>query len=213
MTRARHLTTALLGAAILMTALTTSASARSFSTSSETFRVTWARLSFREPVFGFTLTCPLTLEGSLHGRTIAKGSYNLIGYVNKAVFGPAVQCSGGEATVLTESLPWHLRYESFSGALPNITGIRTLIAGASFRFHVTSAGATCLFTTRETLAEHGRGIFNREAGGALSSAELSGEITSNEACVLGTRVRLILASGPGSVTAQSSASRITITLI
>jgi hypothetical protein len=209
-----RLTVALAAATALMAALAGSASARSLSTSSQTLRSTWARVSFREPIFGFTVVCPVTLEGSLHSRTIAKGVYNLIGYITRAAVGPSASCAGGEATILTTSLPWHVRYQGFTGTLPEIRTVRALVSGASFNVHSTSVGATCLFTTRETVAEHGLGTFNREAGGALTSAEINGEITSNEGCVFGSRVRGILSSGPStSLTVLNSASRITVTLI
>jgi hypothetical protein len=203
-----------MGAAI-MAALVGTASARSLSTSNETLRATWARLSFREPVFGVTVVCPLTLEGSLHGRTIAKGTYNLIGYITKAIFGSAAQCTGGGDTILTETLPWHVRYQSFTNTLPDIRTIRALMSRMSFRLRIDSIGATCLFTTRETVAEHGLITFNRDTTTReLTSAEINGEITSNEACVLGSRVREILISGPStSLTVLNSSSRITLNLI
>jgi hypothetical protein len=209
-----RLTVAVAAAAALMAALAGGASARNLSSSSSTLRATWARLTFQEPVFGFTVVCPLTLEGSLHARTFVKGNYNLIGHITRAVVGTPTQCTGGEATVLTESLPWNVRYESFTGTLPNITSLRVLVANASFRVHLNAVNATCLFTTRETLAEHGRGRFNREAGGAITSAEIGGEITSNEGCVLGSRVRGRFSSGASaSITVLNSATRITLTLI
>jgi len=209
-----RLTVALAAATALMAALTGSASARSFSVSNESLRATWARVSFTDPIFGFSVVCPVTLEGSLHGRTIAKGTYNLIGYITRAAVGLPASCTGGEATILQESLPWHVRYEGFTGTLPDITTIRVLVARASFRVHSSSVGATCLFTTRETLAEHGRLTFNREAGGRLTTAVLGGEITSNEGCVVGTRIRGRLSSGnSATLTLLNTSNDISVTLI
>jgi hypothetical protein len=208
-----RLTVALAAAAALMAAIAGSASARNLSSSSETLRATFARLTFSEPIFGFSVVCPVTLEGSLHTRTFVKGVYNLIGAITRAAVGAPANCTGGEATVLTETLPWNVRYQSFTGVLPNITSIRTLVSNASFRVHLSAVNATCLFTTRETVAEHGSGRFNREAGRALTSAELTGEITSNEGCVLGGRVRGRFSGTTTTLTQLNSATRITLTLI
>jgi hypothetical protein len=191
-----------------------SASARNLSVTTESVRATWERISFTEPSFGLSVVCGgLTLEGSLHARTFVKGSYNLVGNITRAIIaGPG--CAGGDVTVLSETLPWSLRYESFTGTLPDITSTRLLLAGAAFRIHNAPANITCLFTTRETVAEHARGTLNREAGGAIASVSISGTITSNEGCVLGERVRGRLSSGSSaSATVLNSASRITLTLI
>jgi hypothetical protein len=210
------MTAAFIGAAIMMAAIVSSAPARNLSSSSETFRTTWSRLTFNEPIFGLSFgSCPLTLEGSLHARTFVKGNYNLIGSITRGIVGPRAQCSGNDMTILAESLPWNIRYQSFTSTLPDITSIRTLISGASFRVHIELASATCLFTTRETVAEHASGRFNRNtATGEFTSLELGGEITSNEGCVSGARLRLRLISGASAtLTKEVSGPRITLTLI
>ncbi|HEX7292593.1 MAG TPA: hypothetical protein VF250_15850 [Conexibacter sp.] len=77
--------------------------------------------------------CIVTLEGSFHSRTIAKVRGALIGYLTNA----RVQhpCNGGEAWFLNgvervgNTLPWHIKYESFRGVLPNIRDIRIQIIG------------------------------------------------------------------------------------
>jgi hypothetical protein len=211
MSRIFLLRLALLSSAVMMACLSTSAAA-TFSSSSQTLRATWARLSFQDP-FGNTLVCPITLEGSFHNRTFVKGIYNLVGNITRALIGPREQCVGGEATILTETLPWNMRYQSFTGTLPNITSIRFLIANASIRWHSNALGATCLFTSRETLAEHLSFTLSREAGGGLTSATTAGEITSNEACALGARVRERLTGTSTSLTVLNSTTKITVTLI
>jgi hypothetical protein len=212
MHRLGHLVIATVAAAVFMAALTSFASARNLSSSSSTLRATWARLSFTDPIFGTSVVCPLTLEGSLHARTFVKGNYNLIGSITRAIFGAPVQCTGGEFIALTATLPWNIRYQSFTGNLPNITSFRTLVSGASFRQR--TGTNECLFTSRETIAEHLSVRFNREAGGNLTSAEIGGEITSNEGCVFGSRVRLRLASGASAaLTELGTAARIRLTLI
>ncbi|HEX7290168.1 MAG TPA: hypothetical protein VF250_03485 [Conexibacter sp.] len=176
---------AAVGATAVMALAIGSASARNFSISNQQIRAVWNPMNFIDP-FGVTVECPVTLEGSLHSRTIAKVSYALIGYITTARVSNE-RCVGGEATILNESLPWHVRYFGFVGTLPDITRILTLISGASFRVRTS---ATCLFTLRETTAEHGLGTFNRNTTtGQLTSVDVGGEITSNEACAFGLRVR------------------------
>jgi len=92
------------------------ASARNFSVSFQSWRATFSNLEFIAEGFN-TTTCRVTLEGSLHARTIAKTAGTLLGYMNRITTG---QCSG-EVTILAETLPWHTRYVGFSGRLPDIT--------------------------------------------------------------------------------------------
>jgi hypothetical protein len=44
-------------------------------------------------------------------------------------------------TIHSESLPWHLTYESFAGTLPNITEITLLLTGMFFE--INNGAATC----------------------------------------------------------------------
>jgi hypothetical protein len=103
------------------------ASARNLSISNQQIRGTFNDLELADPFA--TDHCRVTLEGSLHARTIAKSPNALLGYITRAIAG---QCTVG-TTILTETLPWHVRYVGFSGRLPNITLllIRTRYA---FRF-------------------------------------------------------------------------------
>lgn len=128
--------------AVLWVALVASpASAGRFSLSDQTFRARWSSLTFTA---GETrVSCAVTIEGSYHSRTIAKVVGSLIGYVNRAVLGT---CTGGRATVLRETLPWHITYDSFRGTLPNITEIRIRMIGASFRIEP-GFGFVCLMRT------------------------------------------------------------------
>jgi len=202
----------LLGAIILLVALSGLASARNLSSSSQTIRATWRTMEFREPL-GAIVQCEVTLEGSLHSRTIAKGSYNLIGNITRAELVEG-NCVGGTATIRRESLPWNVRYQAFEGTLPRIVKLITLIAGASFR--VRGRFGTCEFTTRENLTEHGKGTFFREtATGALTSVEVGGEINSNDNCgPFGERIRGTLRSASNSLSVLGNeATRITVTLI
>jgi hypothetical protein len=210
MSRPARLALGLVAAATMLAAFAASASARNLSISNQSLRATWREMVLRGPL-GVTIICPVTLEGSLHNRTIAKEPYRLIGYITRAAVGTRAQCVGGEATILQESLPWHVRYQSFEGRLPDITRINALVSRASFRIRAESI--VCLFTTRETTEEHVRALFRREAGGALTDVEVAGTITSNEACAFGLRIRGELSGRSASLTLLNAATRLTVTLI
>jgi hypothetical protein len=194
---------AALGAMVLLGALVSTASAGRLSSSSQTLRSTFREVRFRMPFF--TPNCQVTLEGSLHSRTIAKVAGSLIGYINRAILGP---CSSGTATILSETLPWHVRYLSFSGTLPSISSIRINVVNASFRIRE-PFGITCL--ARSTATEPAIGTFTREAGGALTTSEIGGSIrTTGESC---GEIPGEFSSDRGPVTAVGSSTRITVTLI
>jgi hypothetical protein len=186
-------------ATALLAVSVSAAAARSFSTSSQTFRMTFRRITFNG-VFG-DIRCQLTMEGSLHGRTIAKTSSELVGFITASSFGP---CESGLATLLIGTLPWHLRYQAFTGTLPNITSTRLRLVGMDFLVREPFVG--CRVSTTPT--EYAIVTLNREVGsGALATAELEGSI-STTCGVLGT-----LSSDRGPVVILSSTTRITLTLI
>jgi len=189
------------GAAVLMAALVSTASARSFETSSQTLRATFREVRFRG-VFG-TTNCVVTLEGSLHTRTIAKTVGALVGFITRATLGA---CSQGTATILTATLPWHVRYAGFEGALPNITKLRTDVVGASFAVRETG-GITCL--TRSTAAEPARGEYE-VSGGTVTGVVITGSIRTGAECfgAAGT-----FTSDAGAVTVLNSTTRVTVRLI
>jgi hypothetical protein len=212
MSKSVRLALGLTAAAVMMTALGASASARNLSSTRETFRVTWNPLVLTDPL-GNTINCPVTLEGTFIGQTIPKVTYTLMGRITEARVGTRAECTGGEATVLRETLPWHIRYNGFEGRLPNITNIRTLVAGASFRVFDAPANAICLFTSRETTREHIAGTFNREFGGVISGVSVAGSITSNEACAFGIRIAGVLTGNSNRPTILAGSENIRVTLI
>lgn len=193
---------AIAGAAVAMAALVSAAAARNLSTSSQTLRATFASIEMGGEA-GIA-RCALTLEGSFHERTTAKMAGRLVGFVTRATFGG---CSVGSATVLTETLPWHVRYLSFTGTLPNITSIRANIIGAGVRV-LEPFGVACLVRSTET--EPTFVTFNREVGGVLTTATLGGAIRSGAECI-GATGRVSGTSN--SLTVLNSTTRITIRLI
>jgi hypothetical protein len=189
---------AVAGATLLLGALASAASARILSTSSQTLRASFREIRFNG-AFGNS-SCAVTVEGSFHQRTQAKVAGSLVGYITRADLGA---CAEGRATVLRETLPWHIQYSSFSGTLPNITAFRANVIGVSFRIQEPFAG--CL--GRSEAANPATVIFNREAGGALTTVTLGGSVPTS--CgITGT-----FSSNAGPVTVLNSATRITLTLI
>jgi hypothetical protein len=89
------------------------------------------------------IQCEATLEGTFHSRTISKVSGSLIGYVTSAFIGPTANCFEGVIAILRETLPWHVRFWKFQGALPSITGVFLEIVNLSMS--ITPTGMmTCL---------------------------------------------------------------------
>jgi hypothetical protein len=127
-----------LGAALLLSATLATAGATRIATSEQRFRVVWRELIFSG---GLSLTCPVTIEGSLHSKTISKVLEALIGYVSAATVGAT--CNGGAARILPETLPWHIRYNGFTGTLPRITEIHIRLV--NFAWLTNAGGLTCLF--------------------------------------------------------------------
>jgi len=201
---------AALSAAVVLFALVGSAAARNLSTTSQRQRITWVRLTF-ENTSGSRTTCPVTLEGSFHTRTTPKSVGSLLGYITRADVGTPAQCEGGEATILTATLPWHIQYEGFTGTLPNIATIRLQLIGAAFQVH--AAGSfTCL--ARSEARNPIRSITRLGTGGRVESLENDATSTlpltgSGGLCTF-ARGRLV--EDPSTVT-DGAGSSISITLI
>jgi len=135
-----RLALAMVAATAFLSLAISSASARRIEISEPRFRIVWA--AFTVAGNGVEeVRCPVTLEGSLHSRTISKLSGDLIGYVTHAAIASG-SCTGGTAAFLTESLPWHIQYLGFSGTLPNITTLRWIVVG--LRYQLVVGGFTCL---------------------------------------------------------------------
>jgi len=132
-------------AAVVLGAAVSSASARRIEVSSQRFHQVWTSISFAGEFA--TTTCPVTLEGSFHSKTTSKVAGQLVGYISRVTVGNA-SCTAGHSTALTETLPWHITYEGFTGTLPRITEIHILLIGAAFRFEI--LGGSCLVRTTTT---------------------------------------------------------------
>jgi hypothetical protein len=173
---------AAVGATVLLGTLVSSASARNFSISNQNIRASFSSVIFSGGV-GDT-QCHLTLEGSLHSRTITKLAGSLIGYITNAVLGP---CARGTATISRETLPWHVRFSGFNGNLPNITSIITHVVGASFRIRESFFGIIC--HVRTTATEPAIGRFHRNTTThRLEEVGIEGSIRTGPECeeIVGT---------------------------
>lgn len=105
-------------------------SANKLSFNGRFFLIRWENGTFklREAGTESTAECRVTLEGVLHSNTIPKVASVLIGYIDGATMNP---CSTNIAGFLTNTLPWHVHYEGFTGTLPNIDLLKIEITDAS----------------------------------------------------------------------------------
>lgn len=193
-----------LGAALLLALAVSSASANSLRTSSQTFDVTWTPLTFSAG--GANINCNVTLRGSFSAATIAKTAGR-----KGAITGAALSnCSGGTATVLTETLPWSVNYVSFSGTLPRISGVRVALIGAAFSVDPSGILPNCLVGT--TVGDEAFGTITISGGTAtgLRADETTGiDLGGSFICEIAGEGFF---AGTGAVT-NGSGSAITVTLI
>lgn len=134
---------AAVAAAALLAVGTASAAASLLSVDHRDFRIVWAEMTITMGVEA--VRCRVTLEGTLHSSTIRKTNGALIGHITRAI--PANPCAAGALTLLQESLPWHVTYESFNGTLPNPTAVAVRIIGMAMRVDPPGATPACLGTT------------------------------------------------------------------
>jgi hypothetical protein len=170
-TRSKLLLAAMTATAFMSFAVS-GAQARRIFLSNTRYQAIWPLLTF-EIQGQATISCPVTLEGSFHSATLSKVSGQLIGYVTSAKVRGATlaDCNNtGQARVNSETLPWHMRYLSFRGTLPVITGITLQLIGANF--NVDPAGELPNCNARTTAANPGVGIANvvngAEAGNRIA---------------------------------------------
>jgi len=173
-----------MAAALMLALAVSSASAGRLSLSHRLTRAMFNPLTFSGP-FGAAARCPITLESSFHRETINKTLDSLIGYVTRAIRGT---CTQGNATILSETLPWHIAYGGFTGSLPRFLGIKQKLIGASFRVQESVFGINCLSRTTTTnpsigIAEgieweaNGNGIIRRlvaEPGATIPCGSITG---------------------------------------
>jgi hypothetical protein len=214
-----RLALAALVATTAMAAFVGSASARNLSISNQNFTVSYSSLEFISIV---TIRCGVTLEGSFHTRTIPKVIGSLIGYITRvSVRRP---CTNGEGfafngverlgtTTLTNTLPWHVRYEGFTGTLPNITAIRLGLSGA--RFRIGALGVLCIATTGGARGNAFGNATRNTTTGVVDPLTAEGTITFDpeSSGLCGASGRFGSPAGDGRITLTGTTNRITVTLI
>jgi len=206
---------------LLLAAAIGVASARNISTTNQNIRVTWSSLEFKSEGIATIISCPVTMEGSLHRRTIAKAPGSLIGAITRArvkqeacVNGRIAAFNGVETyngTAMPTTLPWHLTYNSFVGSLPAIEAVR--LALQRFRFGITLPGLCTAQVGNETDAIVSSARLEESA--IVDLAPLAG---SNRATVIRRDAGIACpatgeARGIGTVSLLGATTRISLTLI
>ncbi|HEX7292286.1 MAG TPA: hypothetical protein VF250_14280 [Conexibacter sp.] len=125
----------------------------------ETFKVVMSALTFHAEGVS-EASCPITLEGSFTASTFVETPRTRIGSVTRGRLGT---CTGGSASILTETLPWSLQYDSYEGSGPEFTSMNTRVVGAGFS--ATLSGLTCLAGSEESQPMKAR--FLHEAAGEI----------------------------------------------
>jgi hypothetical protein len=206
-----------LAAALLMSFAVGTASARRIRLSEQGFLARWTALTFKAA--GQEVKCPVTLEGSFHSKTLSKVCGQLVGYVSTAQVprGLRPPCTGGLATALTETLPWHIQYRSFAGTLPTIEKIRIQLVGARFQVQPDGFPACLAGTTQSAPAAADITVGAETGGGERDTTtiealeEFAIPLGGGFACTLGGSGRF---SGTGEVfTLVTPQSRIKVRLV
>ena len=203
--------TALLATAALGLIITTATAGR-LSFSNQNFRAVWTSLQFETQSRIGRVLCPVTFEGSFHNRSIVKRLGDLVGYITRAIVqGEAPPCIGGTATVLTETLPWHITYNGFDGTLPTISGTRFNLIRVAFSIFIGSGGATCLAASTAERPLRGTVNINGSGQALTLTPERNAPIPlTGGICAL---TRGVLLEDPGTVTQLGNNNVITVTLI
>lgn len=195
-----------LAATLLLSFAVASASANNLSTTDHRFRLTWASLRLAGTAPIPEVRCPVTLEGSFHSATIRKVTDAQTGHVSRTAIGT---CTGGTVTIKQEFLPWRARYKSFTGTLPNITGVTMTMIGARWEFTV--EGVTCSATS--TAATPGTGIMVVNSGRIIGMrAEETGVIPFEGGGICTSFGRAIF-EGTATVMVLGATTSITLRLI
>jgi hypothetical protein len=186
----------IVGATVLLGALVSSASARSFSLSSQAKTILWRRMDFISAAGN--VECEVNLSGSFHTRTFTKTVNSLIGYLTE---GAVLRCANGGATLNQSSLPWHLRYRGFTGTLPNMNSQSATVTGAEWTIRSGIVTCTVRRETSSTTITYTIG-----AGGVITRADISGTCSCSG-------FNTTISGGETNVLERIGGARITVRLI
>lgn len=211
MRRQIHTLLTALSAAAVLAAAVTSASAGRLSIRSSSIRAVWSSLNMTNTVTAGTVRCPVTLEGSFFSASIRKIVTALVGRVTTAKLNNGA-CTGGNATLLQEALPWRVAYGQYLGVLPSPNGIRFELYGLSVI--VTTGGNTCRATSSigapaGVIAE----LFLSGQVHSLRADEIFGIPLTNGPGGLFCGLAELQLTGTGNPTALGTTTLLTITLI
>jgi len=170
-----------LGVATILGALATAASAGRLSISDEFWAALWTRANFTGGIG--TVECEILLSRAMHvERTFEKTRGSLFGYLRDV---EVRRCARGGATLLRETLPWHIQYDSFGGTLPSIGSITTHVIGLSMRVHEPTFGVECLARSTsgepaiETYNLRSNVITSHSLGGTIRCGSFNGTLSGN----------------------------------
>jgi hypothetical protein len=158
---------------------------------------------------GGTVSCPLTLNVTLHS-SISKAVESLMGSVGGGTVGRCTSSTGANV-VARLLLLWHIRFQSFRGTLPNITGLLFTAVNSAFLFAFEAGGArvaTCLYV----------GNVGVEGTGAAANEITRLRIleTENAATLIRTRLQeeaVATCAREGTLSGEFTTTRITLRLI
>jgi len=202
--------------------MVSTASAGRLSVSNQNIRIVWRVLRFAYTAEAF-VGCGVTLEGSFHYRSIIKVERSLIGHITRAIVrrpcnggGAAWFYNGTETNELlgggfANSLPWHITYEGFGGALPAITSLRLLLSGARFRIREPLFGLLCDYTTGAN--GNATGTATRDTATRIVDRLQAGGLIRSETVGCPEMGLISFAEESGLITVLGSTTRITVTLI
>jgi hypothetical protein len=195
---------AILSAIAVLAIASSLASADRLAFNNGTFRIVWAVVQFEGTG---NVECPLTLEGTYHSIVVTKLFDSLIGHVTRAA---TAACGSGSLAILGETLPWHVRYSSFDGTLPEITQVSIRIVGMGMAIDPAGLVPTCRFTTEA--AEPGMLQLVREASGTIVAAAWDPSFTIAESDPFFCLSQMSLV-GTGEYMILGRTTRVDITLI
>jgi hypothetical protein len=183
--------------------------------SNQAIRSVWRE--FEMIVAGRHIACPVTMEGSFHSRVLSKVNGQLIGFITAAqAEGPACTpeghlyvLNGRErllATVTNNTVPWHVQYDSFTGTLPNVTGVKVRLVNVSLLVQIFAGEAGCLYSSTGVRPLIGTITVSV---GRFITLTISGPIPLKEGlfCPEGT------ISGSGDVTLLGTTTSVTLRLV
>jgi hypothetical protein len=217
--RYRKLLLTMLGVVVALATGASLSAARRFEISETHIGSEFLTLNWLEELGEIIVSCHATITGTFHSRTISKMCGQLIGYITGARFGqPCINGNGfvlngtekQNEIVLPNRLPWHVRYDSFRGTLPRITGIRVQIIGASFLLEPGEISG-CLY--RSEPAKPLYAIFEIEANGKITGLRLDETKAIPRVAGLCLAIPEIRPQGTGGVSVLERTTAITVRLV